>query len=96
MAIQTVTLGLGEMTDNNALNEAMRALTTIDGVEAVEFEPEQNRVLVRYDTTKTSEHAFTAALSTVEYIAEPLPFVAPANPNNDRTLVSDLEKQGKL
>lgn len=94
MAIQTVTLGLGEMTDDNALNEAMKALTTIDGVEAVEFE--QNRVLVRYDTTKTSEHAFTAALSTVEYITEPLPFVAPANPNNDRTLADDLAKQGKL
>lgn len=96
MAIQTVTLGLGEMTDSNALSQAMTALTTIDGVEAVEFEPEQNRVLVRYDSTKTSAHAFKAALTTVEYIAEPLPFVAPANPNNDRTLVSDLEKQGKL
>lgn len=96
MTTETVTLGLGEIADAEALNQAMMALKTIDGVDKVDFDPTHNVVSVHYDTTKTSAHAFKAALTTVEYITEPLPLVAPANPNNARTLASDLSETGKL
>lgn len=96
MSLQTVVLGLKGIHGAEGYQEATKALTTIEGVSNIEIQPEQNRVLVSFDDTKTSIHAFKAALTTVDYITEPFPIDAPANPNNDRTLLGDLEQDGRL
>ena len=96
MAIQTVQLGLKGIDNRAGFDEVMKALTSIGGVTAVQLQPEQHRVVVQYDDTKTSVYAFKAALTNVDYISEPFPVDAPANPNNDRNLIDDLEQQGML
>ena len=96
MAIQTVALDLKGIDDAQGYAAVERALGTIGGVTAMRLDPAAHRVLVEYDDTQTSVHAFKAALTTVDYISEPFPIDAPANPNNDRNLIDDLEDSGKL
>lgn len=96
MAIQTVQLGLKGINDPAGFDEVMQALTTIGGVKAVNIEPEHHRVVVQYEDTDTSVYAFKAALTNVDYISEPFPIDAPANPANDRTLADDLAKTDRF
>lgn len=96
MTIQTVAYDLKGIHDPAGYEHVMTALTTIDGVQAVNLEPQNHRVVVSFDDTKTSVFAFKAALTTVDYISEPFPIDAPANPANDRNLVDDLANDGRL
>ncbi len=96
MAIQTVQLGLKGISDAEGYDYAIKALSTIGGVQQVKLEPENHRVLVQFDDTQTSVFAFKAALTNVDYISEPFPIEAPANPANDRTLAGDLANDGRL
>ena len=96
MAIQTVAYDLKGIHDPAGYEEVMKALTTIGGVQAVHLEPENHRVIVSFDDTQTSVFAFKAALTNVDYITDPFPIEAPANPANNRTLMGDLAKDGRL
>ena len=96
MSIQTVAYDLKGINDPQGYEAVMKALTTIGGVQAVHLEPENHRVVVSFDDTQTSVFAFKAALTNVDYINEPFPIEAPANPANDRTLIDDLQDTGKL
>lgn len=96
MTIQTVAYDLKGINDPNGYDEVMKALTTIGGVQAVQIEPQNHRVVVSFDDTQTSVFAFKAALTNVDYINEPFPIEAPANPANDRTLAGDLANDGRL
>ena len=96
MPIKTVYYDLKGIHDSAGYDEVMKALTSIGGVQTVTLEPQKHRVIVSFEDTQTSIFAFKAALTTVDYISEPFPIDAPANPNNDRNLVDDLLKDGKL
>lgn len=96
MTIQIVAYDLKGINDAEGFDHVMKAFTTIDGVQTVNLEPENHRVVVSFDDTKTSVYAFKAALTTVDYISEPFPIDAPANPANDRTLAGDLAQDGRL
>ena len=96
MAIQTVQLDLKGINDPSGYDDALMALKTIGGVQSVDIQPELHRVLVQFDDTQTSIYAFKAALTNVDYISEPFPIEAPANPRNDRNLVDDLAKTDRL
>lgn len=96
MAIQTVALDLKGIYDEAGYQDVMTALKNITGVQKIQIQPEPHRVVIQYEDTDTSIYAFKAALTNVDYISEPFPIDAPANPNNDRTLINDLENTGKL
>lgn len=96
MAIQTVALGLKGINDEAGYQDVMTALKNITGVQKIRIQPEQHRVIIQYEDTDTSIYAFKAALTNVDYISEAFPIDAPANPNNDRSLIDDLEDTGKL
>lgn len=96
MPTQLAQVDLKGINDEQGYQDAMTALKNITGVQKIEIQPENHRVLIQYDDTQTSIFAFKAALSHVDYISEPFPIDAPANPNNDRTLVDDLVQSGKL
>ena len=82
MAMQIVQFSINHIEDANGLESIVTALNAIDGVEAFELQPENNVGMVRYDDTKTSVHAFKAAVSTVEYVTQPFPEDAPQHPDN--------------
>lgn len=63
MAIQTVALDLKGIDDAQGYAAVERALGTIGGVTAMRLDPAAHRVLVEYDDTQTSVHAFKAALT---------------------------------
>lgn len=96
MTIQIVAYDLKGINDAEGFDHVMKAFTTIDGVQTVNLEPENHRVIVSFDDTQTSVFAFKAALTNVDYISEPFPIDAPANPANDRTLAGDLAQDGRL
>lgn len=96
MPMQTVQVDLKGINDPTGYDYAMTALKNITGVQKIDLQPENHRVIIQYDDTQTSIFAFKAALKNVDYISEPFPIDAPANPNNDRTLIDDLENSGKL
>lgn len=96
MTIQTVAYDLKGIHDPAGYEQVMTALKNITGVQKIELQPDNHRVVVSFDDTQTSVFAFKAALTTVDYISEPFPIDAPANPANDRNLVDDLANDGKL
>lgn len=96
MPIQTVQVDLEGINDPAGYDYAMTALKNITGVQKIDLQPANHRVIIQYDDTQTSIFAFKAALKNVDYISEPFPIDAPANPNNDRTLIHDLASNGKL
>lgn len=96
MPIQVAQVDLKGINDEQGYQDAMTALKNITGVQKIEIQPENHRVLIQYDDAQTSIYAFKAALTNVDYISEPFPIDAPANPDNDRTLIDDLENTGKL
>lgn len=44
---------------------------------AIDLDTNTSTALVRYDDTDTSIHAFTAAISMVDYVTQPYPIDAP-------------------
>lgn len=83
MAIQTAKVSIENIDDAEGVESVMTALKNIKGVTAIELEAASNTALIRYDDTDTSIHAFTAAISMVDYVTQPFPIDAPQNPRND-------------
>ena len=66
MAMQTATVSIENIDDDEGLKSVMTALKNITGVTAIELDPDNNVATIRYEDTDTSIHAFTAAISTVD------------------------------
>ncbi len=82
MAIQTAKVSIENIDDAKGLDSVMVALKNITGVTAIELDPASHTALIRYEDTDTSIHAFTAAISMVDYVTQPYPIDSPQNPNN--------------
>ncbi len=82
MAIKVATVSIENIDDAEGLDSIMTALKNITGVSAIELDPESGIALIRYDDTDTSIHAFTAAISMVDYVTQPFPIDSPQNPHN--------------
>ena len=82
MAIKVAQLSIENIDDAEGLESVMTALKNITGVTAIELDADSHMALVRYDDTKTSIHAFTAAISMVDYVTQPFPIDAPQNPRH--------------
>ena len=83
MAMQTATVSIENIDDDEGLKSVMTALKNITGVTAIELDPDNNVATIRYEDTDTSIHAFTAAISTVDYVTQPFPLDSPQNPRHD-------------
>ena len=77
MAMQTATVSIENIDDDEGLKSVMTALKNITGVTALELDPDNNVATIRYEDTDTSIHAFTAEISTVDYVTQPFPLDAP-------------------
>ena len=82
MAIQHAQFSIKNIDDVEGIKGLITALKNIDGVISAELSPTNDVGLVEYDDTKTSIHAVTAAVSMVDYVTQPFPVDAPANPKN--------------
>ncbi len=82
MAIKMAKVSIENIDDAEGLQSVMTALQNITGVIAIELDTNDSTALIRYDDTDTSIHAFTAAISMVDYVTQPFPVDAPQNPNN--------------
>lgn len=80
MAIKMAKVSIENIDDAEGVDSVMTALKNIHGVTAVELDPASSTALIRYDDTDTSIHAFTAAISMVDYVTQPFPIDAPQNP----------------
>ncbi|MBP2280342.1 copper chaperone CopZ [Psychrobacter sp. PL19] len=80
MAIKVAKVSIENIDDTEGLDSVMTALKNITGVTAIELDPASSSALVRYEDTDTSIHAFTAAISMVDYVTQPYPIDAPQNP----------------
>ena len=80
MAIKVAQVSIENIDDAEGLESVMTALKNITGVTAIELDTDSHTALVRYDDTDTSIHAFTAAISMVDYVTQPFPIDAPQNP----------------
>ena len=80
MAIKVAQVSIENIDNAEGLESVMTALKNITGVTAIELDTSHHTALVRYDDTKTSIHAFTAAISMVDYVTQPFPIAAPQNP----------------
>lgn len=83
MAIKVAQVSIENIDDAEGLDSVMVALKNITGVKAIDLDAATNIALIRYDDTDTSIHAFTAAISMVDYVTQPFPIDSPQNPNND-------------
>lgn len=82
MAIQIAQVSIKNIDDQQGLESVISALKNIDGVSAIELQPDSDIAYVRYEDTDTSIHALTAAISMVDYVTQPFPVDAPQNPKN--------------
>ena len=82
MAIQQMQFSIKNIDDAEGIEGVITALQNIDGVLAAELSPESDTGVVRFEDTKTSIHAIKAAVSMVDYVTQPFPVDAPANPKN--------------
>ncbi len=82
MAIQVAQVSIENIDDAEGLESVMTALKNITGVKAVELDAGTDTALIRYDDTDTSIHAFTAAISMVDYVTQPFPIDSPQNPDH--------------
>ena len=82
MAIQQVQFSIKNIDDAEGIEGVITALQNIDGVLAAELSPESDTGIVKFEDTKTSIHAIKAAVSMVDYVTQPFPVDAPANPKS--------------
>lgn len=82
MAIQQMQFSIKNIDDAEGIEGVITALQNIDGVLAAELSPESDTGVVKFEDTKTSIHAIKAAVSMVDYVTQPFPVDAPANPKN--------------
>ena len=83
MAIKIAQVSIENINDAEGLESVMTALKNITGVTGIELNTDSHTALVRYDDTQTSIHAFTAAISMVDYVTQPFPIDSPQNPHYD-------------
>ncbi|MEN6669118.1 heavy-metal-associated domain-containing protein [Psychrobacter sp. B38] len=83
MAIKMAQVSIENIDDAEGLDSVMTALKNITGVTAIDLDKASNTVTIRYDDTDTTIHAFTAAISMVDYVTQPFPIDAPQNPRYD-------------
>ncbi len=83
MAIKIAQVSIENINDAEGLESVMTALKNITGVTEIELNTDSHTALVRYDDTQTSIHAFTAAISMVDYVTQPFPIDSPQNPHYD-------------
>ena len=83
MAIKVAQVSIENINDTEGLESVMTALKNITGVTEIELNTDSHTALVRYDDTDTSIHAFTAAISMVDYVTQPFPIDSPQNPHYD-------------
>ena len=83
MAIKVTQVSIENINDTEGLESVMTALKNITGVTEIELNTDSHTALVRYDDTDTSIHAFTAAISMVDYVTQPFPIDSPQNPHYD-------------
>lgn len=83
MAIKIEQVSIENINDAEGLESVMTALKNITGVTEIELNTDSHTALVRYDDTQTSIHAFTAAISMVDYVTQPFPIDSPQNPHYD-------------
>lgn len=83
MAIKVAQVSIENINDTEGLESVMTALKNITGVTEIELNTDSHTALVRYDDTYTSIHAFTAAISMVDYVTQPFPIDSPKNPHYD-------------
>jgi len=81
MAIKVAKVSIENINDAEGVDSVMVALKNITGVTAIDLDPVTSTALIRYDDTDTSIHAFTAAISMVDYVTQPYPIDAPQNPH---------------
>ena len=82
MAIKVAQVSIENINDPEGLESVMTALKNITGVTEIELNTDSHTALVRYDDTQTSIHAFTAAISMVDYVTQPFPIDSPQNPHH--------------
>ena len=82
MAIKVAQVSIENINDTEGLESVMTALKNITGVTEIELNTDSHTALVRYDDTDTSIHAFTAAISMVDYVTQPFPIDSPQNPHH--------------
>jgi copper chaperone CopZ len=80
MAIKVAKVSIENIDDAEGIDSVMTALKNITGVTAIELDANSSTALISYDDTDTSIHAFTAAISMVDYVTQPYPIDAPQNP----------------
>ena len=83
MAIKIAQVSIENINDTEGLESVMTALKNITGVTEIELNTDNHTALVRYDDTDTSIHAFTAAISMVDYVTQPFPIDSPQNPHHE-------------
>lgn len=83
MAIKIAQVSIENINDAEGLESVMTALKNITGVTEIELNTDSHTALVRYDDTQTSIHAFTAAISMVDYVTQHFPIDSPQNPHYD-------------
>ena len=82
MAIQQVQFSIKNIDDAEGIESVITALKNIDGVQSARLSPENDTGIVEFEDTETSIHAIQAAVSMVDYVTQPFPVDAPANPKN--------------
>ena len=82
MAIKVAQVSIENIDDAEGLESLMTALKNITGVTAIELNAANDVATIRYDDTDTSIHAFTAAISMVDYVTQPFPIDSPQNPDH--------------
>lgn len=82
MAIQQLQFSIKNIDDAEGIQGVITALENIDGVLLAKLSPESDTGIVQFEDTKTSIHAIKAAVSMVDYVTQPFPVDAPANPKN--------------
>lgn len=80
MAIQLAKVSIENIDDAAGLDSVMTALKNINGVKAIDLDAATNIATVSYEDTDTIIHAFTAAISMVDYVTQPFPIDSPQNP----------------
>lgn len=83
MAIKIAQVSIENIDDTKGLESVMTALKNITGVTEIELDTDNHIAFIRYDDTRTTIHAFVAAISTVDYVTQPFPIDAPQNPRYD-------------
>ena len=82
MAIQHAQFSIKNIDDAEGIEGLITALKNIDGVISAKLSSAKDLGTVQFEDTQTTIHAITAAVSMVDYVTQPFPVDAPANPKD--------------